>query len=341
MFNTLERHSIKPFRNNNLGIIKLDKLAYPSNDKMKIMVGDKQVFPIGFDTYGHPIISETNFAYYRAQKANVERRGESLVPIVEYEAATFCIKRSKYDFTPKKTIYTSEEEGNVYSTEQSSIEEIENLDLKNLKQILNDRKKAAFCGKELHNFLLFNQYLLSSNGKVYAYPTNETYEKDIVKLDIEVDTSELKEVHLPGPSDKCDICGKPFTIEDIKNFEISENEKCLKVHKTCLGDYTESINYERASQIIDSVYDGKSKSEIVKDYDEKREKKVTWYVYKTNQGTIAIRFKTKVIVIKWHDNFKPFNMKIFADERVTKFDRGIHAWSKDDAIRYLGMAKKA
>lgn len=48
-----------------------------------------------------------------------------------------------------------------------------------------------------------------------------------------------------------------------------------------------------------------------------------------------------MIVIKWHDNFKPFNMKIFADERVTKFDRGIHAWSKDDAIRYLGMAKKA
>ncbi len=348
-----ERHSIKPFRDNSLGIIKLNELAYPSNHKMKIMIGEKQIFPIGFDTYGHPIISETNFAYYQAQKSIVERGGESLVPIVEYESAPFCIKRSmydftpkkpiytsEYDFTPKKPIYTSEEEGNVYSTEQSSIEEIKDLDLESLKQILNNRKKAAFCGKELYNFVLFNQYLLSSNGKVYAYFPNETYEKDIVKLDNEVDTSKLKEVHLPGPNDKCDICGKAFTIEDIKNFEISENEKCLKVHKTCLSDYTEAIEHKKASHMIDSVYDGRPPSQVIKKYDEEG-KEIKWYVYKTNQGTISIRFKRKVVVIEWHDNFKPFNMSIFEDERVTKFDRGIHAWSKDDAIRYLTMAKKA
>lgn len=319
---TQERHSIKSFRGTKLGIIRLNELAYPSNDKMKIMVGDSQVFPIGFDTYGHPIISESNFAYYQAQKENTERQGESFVPTVEYEIAPFCIKKSCYDCNP-----------NI----NKSIEIAEISDLKSLKQILIFRKQAVFTGETLNNFLLYNKYLLSRNGKIYEYQPKTNYEKDIVMLSEEIDTSSLKETHLPGENDKCDICGKEFSLGDVKNFAISENEKCAKVHKKCLCDYTQALEHQKASRIIDSVYDGKPISEVIKD----EEKNITWFAYKTEQGTISIRFKTKVIVIEWKDNFKPFNMSIFDNERVTKFDRGIHAWSKDDAIRYLGMAKKA
>lgn len=98
---------------------------------------------------------------------------------------------------------------------------------------------------------------------------------------------------------------------------------------------------KEASQIIDAVYDDKPEVEVRKEWDEEDQKEKIWYCYKTNQGTISIRFKNKVIVLEWHNNFKPFSMNIFKDERVTKYDRGIHAWSRDDAIRYLSMAKRA
>mgnify|MGYP003289893230 FL=1 len=80
-------------------------------------------------------------------------------------------------------------------------------------------------------------------------------------------------------------------------------------------------------------------------YDEEDKKEKVWYLYHTKQGDVAIRFKNKVIEIKWFGNFKPFKLeKLFEDEDVTKRRledaKVIHAWSVDDAIRYLSMVKK-
>ena len=68
-------------------------------------------------------------------------------------------------------------------------------------------------------------------------------------------------------------------------------------------------------------------------------------MYHTKQGDVALRFKNKVIEIKWCGNFKPFNLEaLFKDEDVTKRkledSKIIHAWSADDAVRYLMMVKK-
>ena len=57
---------IEPFRNEpstKLGVIRLKHLAWPDKQRIKIMIGDREFKPIGFDTYGHPIISEENYAY--------------------------------------------------------------------------------------------------------------------------------------------------------------------------------------------------------------------------------------------------------------------------------------
>ena len=61
---TSEIHTIRNFRGSNLGIIRLNKLAYPDKSKIKITIGGRDVKPIAFDTYGHPIRSESNFVYY-------------------------------------------------------------------------------------------------------------------------------------------------------------------------------------------------------------------------------------------------------------------------------------
>lgn len=316
-----ELHSVKPFRKvSNLGIIRLNNLAQPKSDKITIKIGEKRIAPIGFDTYGHPIISETAYTYYKAQKENAERRGESFIAEVEYEIQAFCIKREVYD----------------------SVDSIKEAlkDLKKFKQLLVYRKQARFCGMGLNTFLIYNKYVLYSDGKIYYCVPEEEFSEDVVQIK-ENEALTEQEIHVPDERNVCAICGQPFNMEnDIQNFNFDENKKFEKVHKICLESFTKETNHQLASQIVDAVYNERPKTEIV------QEGNITWYKYQTNQGKIRIRFKTKVIVIEWYNDFKPFNvLSLFESERVTKYDnediRGIHAWSKDDAIQYLSMAKKA
>ena len=325
-----EIHTIRKFRGTNLGIIRLNKLAKPDKSEMKITIGGIEVKPIAFDTYGHPIISASNFLYYQALKANFGRRETTFLTEVSYEPAIFCLREEVYD-------------------SKDAIEHAINheKDLKELKKLLVRRKQAAFLKMPLKNFILYGQYLLSEDGHIYsAYDLSIDYfldleDDDVVEINDEIDVSTLKEVHIPGSEDVCAICGESFSLEDLKNNLITENEKVEKVHRKCHEDFNVEVELNTASQIIDAVYEDKPSVEIRKEWDYEDKKEKIWYCFKTNQGTISIRFKRKVIVIEWHDNFKPFNMKVFDEERVTKYDRGIHAWSKDDAIRYLSIAKKA
>lgn len=225
-----EIKQIDKFRGTTFGIIRLKNLAYPSCDKMKITIGEKQVFPIGFDSYGFPIISEGSFKYYMAIK---ERKDKAFSVVVKYEKRPFCIKRSVYDYEDREMF--------EFETKKPSIESLYLSDLKTLKAVLINRKMAAFLGKELNNFSLYNKYLLCENGKVYECLSAENHKDDIVKLDEKIDISCLKEVHIPGENDFCAICGKTFELEDVKKFNIDEDQNCAKVHKHCLREINELI----------------------------------------------------------------------------------------------------
>ncbi len=325
--NTVEYHSIKPFRGNGkLGVIVLDNFAHAGKMFFKITIAGKEFIPIGYDTFGNPVISEENFAYYRAMKYLAERKGETLVPKIEFKKKVFCVKTEAYD----------------------SIQGIQNAttSLKKFKEVLINRKYAARTGITLNEFIAFEKYILASDGRVYEanniilkdIDSKEAAARSIYSVDeMEYYESNGNEVHIPDEKDVCAVCGKSFDISDVAFASFTETKEASKVHKNCLCDFVRDMEHQKACEIIDAVYDGRPSSEVV--YDDEQD--VNWYLFKTNQGTIGIRFKTKVIEIKWFDNFKPFNMKIFDNERVTKYDRGIHAWSKDDAIHYLVMAKKA
>ena len=330
---TREETYIEPFRgeeSTKLGVIRLKNLAYPDRSKMKIMIGDIEFKPIGFDTYGHPIISHQNYQYCDALRAIAERNAKFIPITVTYEKKPFCTAKKVYD----------------------SVEGIEKSlsSLAEFKKILIYRKQAAFIGEKLDTFVVFDRYILADNGHIYECEKLEIISDIENECQPKVYGSKQitnlicgREVHIPSEKDVCALCGKTFSIEDIENFLVSENEDFEKVHAECFVNYKQAIEYERASKIIDAVYTGKPKAkcEIGQIFDSENKEMKTCYIYKTKQGTIAIYFRNKVSVIEWHDNFKPFNMSIFENERVTKFDRGIHAWSDDDAIRYLAMAKKA
>ena len=363
--NTKEKEElyIEPFRgepSTKLGVIRLKHLAWPDKQRIKIKIGDIEFKPIGFDTYGHPIISEENYAYCDALKAIAEREGKFLPIVVEYDKKPFCMKKECYDsieYIEKALgiINDNKEEVELEPKEKTEEERKKEYErnlkiLKSFKELLVNRKQAVFTGEKLNTFVVYDMYILSEDGHVYqcehleTVPLKETeINKKVLGTDKIVSLLYGNEIHIPSEKDVCPVCGKNFTIKDIEQFLICENEKCEKVHTECLKNSTEAINYERASKIIDAVYNQKpkAKSEVGQIFDSEDNEMKTCYIYKTRQGTITIYFRNKVAVITWHDNFRPFNMTIFDNERVTKFDRGIHAWSDDDAIRYLAMAKKA
>lgn len=334
-----EIHTIRPFRGRrvmdpnkeqgSLGIIRLNQLSYPSD--MEIDINGTTINPIAFDTYGHPIISGSNFAYYLALKANADRRADTFLTKVTYRSKPFCIKRAIYD---------SEEA----IKKAASIDAEKKRGLKDLKDLLIYRKQAAFCKLSLNTYVLYGKYILASDGHVYLakdIKSSKLLESTVTQIKDEELISFGEEVHIPDEGDVCAVCGKSFVLNDVKEGYVSENEKFEKIHAKCHYDFTIEVNQKNASAIIDAVYDGNPEVKIVKEWDNEDQTEKVWYEYETYQGTIAIRFKRKVIVIKWYNNFKPFSMELFSEERVTKFDRGIHAWSKDDAIKYLEIAKKA
>lgn len=333
-----ELHSIKKFRGSKLGILRLNKLA---NSEMGIVVrfAEKEFLPISYDTYGHPIISEECFAYYNALKALKERDGGSLVPEVEYEPQYFVIRKDLYD-------------------SKTAFERIETLpekeQLKELKQILINRKKAYFTGEKLNTFILYGNYALYEDGHIYKCSYKKKVESEgastVMDLSEVTDFKLLKdrkkgtliELHIPGPKDKCSICGKEFTIADIKNFATTEDSKCDKVHSSCIYDCTVAVNYEQACTIVKTVYQEEFPSEIIKEYDEEDEKERIWYKYHTTDGDLGIRFKNRVIELKFFGNFKPFNPELlFKDEDITKKrledSKIIHAWGFKYAIKYLNI----
>lgn len=326
-----EIHNIKPFRDTKLGVIRLNKLANPRN--MKIFLGEREVSPIGFDTYGHPILSEEVLQYYFALKTNADRRNETFLVDVEYEEAHFFIKSSYYD--------SKEELAKILNGEPTK-------KLEKFKEYLVMRKKAAFIGKKLNVFALnFDniQYILASDGKIYLADYLETTSEETIlaEEDMEAYVYE-KEVHIPSSDEKCKICGKEFSFEDVENGFISFEAAC-KVHLHCAIDFAEQVEEQKACSIVDAVYLKPKAPVTLKKFIDAKGKERNRFVFKTEEGDISIYFKTKVIVIEWGENYKPFQMDIFENERVTKYDdergRGIHAWSASGAIKYLDMAKRA
>jgi len=65
-------------------------------------------------------------------------------------------------------------------------------------------------------------------------------------------------------------------------------------------------------------------------------KHLPWFVVTTEIGRFTIGHRKRVISIDWSDTHGTrFAEDLFPDENVTKYDRSIHAWSMEDAKRYV------
>lgn len=337
---------ITNLRGSKLGVIRLSKMAYAREEDYEIKIGDLEVKPVGFDTYGHPVISEKQFEIYKNMKALMEQQNKVLKVEVSYCEMAFCIKTCLFD--------------TIAGIEDAIGASIKDKNLHAFKEMLVYRKQHAFTGGKLHEFVVFGKYFLAENGKVYnvknmrfkdipydAEKEDRPDLRDTVSIEELSEIEAFEEVHIPNAREKCAICGKELTLIDVANGTFLENEFAEKAHTECFAYYNDCVNWQKANEIINAVYDKPDTEKISEIIDEDTVKEVERYLYHTPDGDVSIRIKTKVIEIKWHGKFKPFDFeKTFENENSTKYinndgSRVIHAWSKDKAISYLLAAKFA
>ncbi len=66
--------------------------------------------------------------------------------------------------------------------------------------------------------------------------------------------------------------------------------------------------------------------------------RTVWYFVKTEIGWIEFGLRKRVLSIDWSDTAI---RKIITEDNVTKDDYLVHAWSEEDAIKYLKALKAA
>lgn len=340
-FNITEDVPIVPFRAENLGLIRLKRLAFPDKERVRITVEDEEFIPRGFDVYGHPVISEDNYRYYCALKAIAERKGETVLAHVEYDDHPFFKRREIFDSI-------------------EGIQEAVHCDVLTLKKMLNYRKQFAFYRKvaeknenqevkryvkdPLNEFIIFGHYKLSEDGHVYL--CNVQSKKDLQEVEPISHFERVKtftQFHFPGAEDFCSVCGKKFTIEDVANLRVTEKEDGRKVHTECFKKFKIALEHERASQIIDKAYcEQNCKSRVVSFLDQNGEEK-NWYTFNTSHGTVALAFdNADGIDIRWTKDSKTpwLDVIAFFDEKIED-SLYVHHLSEKETIRRLQSLIKA
>ena len=324
---------------NTFGRIELDKCAIP--ETVRVFLCGEPIIPDSFDCFGQPIFTEEQGLTFMYQEDDLTRRngGEysRLKAEVIYEERPFTADRKSFD------------------TAAGIRKSLSNL--KDFNEMLDNRrvfhKLNQSGGDKLHEFLVFGNYYLDQFGQVM-----ELCSEDRGKLRTRSDAEAMESMWkrnakkrvsfgmgsyaIPREGDKCPCCGKTFTIEDIKNNPmVRRNGKIY--HETCWKKYRKLKEIDKFTRLMVGI--------LYKDSDYTYElipnrywggdcEEIPWFLFHTIDGDIIMGWRKRVISIEWQANYKPFNFEeTFQSEDVTKWEeggrRGIHAWGRDDAYKYL------
>lgn len=323
-----------------VGYIDLDKIAYP--DTVKVFLQGFEIFPYSYNYLGHPIFTEeqAKIAFFKQNK--------------------LCREKNDANFVLKAKVYYSEKPFDIDRATFDSIDGIRNSfqSLSSLNEMLNNRKRYLFThpGEKLNKFVLFERYILDEMGNVFSiYPKNrnivifsKTIEpfSDFLKRNNQIVYS-FKGYAIPKDSSICSCCGKPLSIEDIIFYPCFYSDGKY-YHESCWIEYTKYKEIDDFTQLLmNYVY---KKCDYTFQLLPNRYwggiYHIPWFLFRTIDGDIVMGRRKKVISIEWQSNYKSFDFnKLFLSENVTKWidnkTRGIHAWSKEDAIRYLRLVVKS
>lgn len=290
---------------NKYGYINLSKNADPS--RMKITFLGKTLYPISYNSLGHPIFSYEQYLLYKFESDEcVKNKKETGI-----RGARKPTIRIEYiqDYSPCTTYYHVK-----YGDFLDS--HLENLSLFNE---LVDTMKKLFFDKDTSNkmteYVFFGKYLISKNGELKSisrdYFDSTKDVQDIVTLKYFSEKFPEYEFTgnyvIPKPNIKCPYCGKTFSIEDVKEDPcIMANSRCW--HESCYSEFKNvELAYKLTTECMDEVITDKNYTyEIVPSNNVKNSSAILFH---TSYGDVIVD-DAKIhgyIVIEWQENFKDFD----------------------------------
>lgn len=138
---------------------------------------------------------------------------------------------------------------------------------------------------------------------------------------------------IPSVTDICELCKSNWNISNIRDyFHTGQNTRHLSCHRKNIIDKTIS----RLTNLIIKAEIKFTKIEPVpNEYCLDENFFGPWIIVHTDHGHIKLGDRKRVYEIDWSGIKRNISSNIFVNENVTKSDFFIHAWSDEDAIKYL------
>ena len=230
-------------------------------------------------------------------------------------------------------------------------------DLKSLNEIIEVRTiYGKIYNKKMNDFVINRTVKLDTFGQAnifseITFGSNKSYKLDWVSTLQELDKYQPSysygNKYVPFFDEVCEQCGERFVMEDLKFISPTWYSQKM-MHDGCIGHHYYETERKIFKEIVGRVYLSESCSfkGIKSRYNEdKNGHNRPWFKIQTPDGEILIGKRKRVFSIHWQESYKTFT-ETFEAEEVTKGfgangkERYIHAYSVDDAVRYLNLAKK-
>lgn len=306
------------------GLLELSKLPIPGS--ITVYLQGQLIEPESFDEYGNPILSIEMTEYFTTRHQLLCRNNpedntsEDIYARVSYEVMDFTAPQDEFD--------------SVRGIQKS----LDSLEAFN-KMLTNRRcyLKAFGDKASLSEYIVWGRYILDKAGKIHDWSgtikntsTNTLktaqFLEEIRKLpdvcQISILSSFLQKdeivcygpsIYVPKTDAICPICGRKISMYDlrVREFSTLNGKSC---HRNCFYDYEEQLSIGRITSLIDEIYDEKIKYKIT----ERNISSIT-LLFETPDGGIEIQDTLGLVAIEWKENYKPFDIAIFNNEKELKW----------------------
>lgn len=243
----------------------------------------------------------------------------------------------------------------IFNTQEGLSDYI--CDLKSLNEIIEARTiYGKIYGVRMENFVFNKIVLLDRFGQSFVFNEVSFGNDDVYRLGKVVNLQELiryemhysyGEKYVPSIDEKCEQCGEAFTVDDLSSISSTWHSRKM-MHNGCIGHHYYETERETIEEMMKKVYQHElSYRGIKSNYNiDKNGHNRPWFKIGTPDGDILIGKRKRVFHIEWHESYKSFS-ETFSSEDVTKEfsahknERYIHAYSVEDAVKYLTLAKNS
>ena len=334
---------------------------YADPKTVRVTMDGDVITPYGFNLYGEPLFSREVYQEY-------DKRYDALKE-----------KNGNWDEAPKLEVTYCKKFFTIPVVSFDTIEGITRSlkDLATFNEMLNARmiySRRVKSDLKLEQFFVFGMFFLDCMGNIMIVTERKSdlqADKDRTNCfkDIPVifpyeffqsySAYSLTRARIPNAESKCKICGKGWTINDLKCDEYAKFNYTYvdgdEYHRDCYNKQRHDEEVTKFQDIFAQVYPGIELKfdEISNGYcHEDCCRHIPWFIFHTPDGDIKIGWRKRVISIRWLKDYRNFAETFESEKGITKGfneepnsdaenSRYIHAWGTEKAIEYLNRAKNS